>query len=125
LPPQPSEAWSFLPLGYLLSVAIEVPVLLVGLSARHPFRDRLLAGLWLTACTYPIVVVVLPYCVWQPFGRAAYLAVAESFAPLAECGLFWLAYGDRSARFRRGMLRDFAAIVAANLGSFLIGEYLL
>ena len=26
--------WSFLPLGYLLSIAVETPVLLVGLSPR-------------------------------------------------------------------------------------------
>ena len=46
-----SALWSFLPWGYLLTVAIEVPVLLVGLSAHHPLRDRLLAGLALTAFT--------------------------------------------------------------------------
>ena len=125
MPPPPHEAWTFLPVGYLLTVAIELPILLIGLSARHPLRDRLVAGLWLTACTYPVVVLVLPYVIWAPLGRPAYLAVAETFAPAAECGLFWVAYGSRTERFRWGMFRDFAAIVAANLASFLIGEYLL
>ena len=125
MPLDTNEAWSFLPIGYLLTVAIEVPVLLVGLSARHSFRDRIVAGLWLTACTYPIVVVVLPYCISESLGRGIFLAVAETFAPVAECGLFWLAYGDRAERFRRGMWRDFAAIVVANLASFLAGELVL
>ena len=121
---QPDEALRFLLIGYLLTVVVEVPVLLVGLSTRHPLRHRLVAGLWLTACTYPIVILVLPYVVWVPFGRLAYLSAAEVFAPVAECGLFWLVYGNRSDRFRWGMFRDFAAIVAANLASFLLGELL-
>jgi len=124
VPRDPNALWSFLLIGYLLTVAVEVPVLLVGLSARHTVRDRIVAGLWLTACTYPIVILVLPNLVCDPYGRGVYLAVAETFAPVAECGLFWLAYGDRAERFRRGMWRDFAAIVAANLASFAVGEVL-
>jgi hypothetical protein len=38
------------------------------------------------------------------------------FAPVAECALFWLAFG-KEARWR-----DFVAIVVANLASFLLGE---
>lgn len=125
MPPNPHEAWAFLPIGYLLSVAVEVPVLLVGLSRRHPLRDRLVAGLWLTACTYPIVVLVFPYVIWEPWGRPAYLVVAETFAPAAECALFWLAYGYPAERFRWGMYRDLLAIIAANAASFLLGEWLL
>ena len=43
--------------------------------------------LWLTACTCPVVVLVLPVL---PEGatRAAYLLAAELFAPAAECLLF-------------------------------------
>ena len=52
------ELWRFLPFGYLLTIAIETPILLFGLSPHHPKRRRLLAGVWLTACTYPIVVLV-------------------------------------------------------------------
>jgi hypothetical protein len=40
---------------------------------------------------------------------------------VAECTLFWLAFGSRQERFRPSMYRDFAAIVAANLASFLLG----
>jgi hypothetical protein len=124
VPPNAWESWTFLPIGYLLSVAIELPVLIVGLSRRHPLRDRFMAGLWLTACTYPIVVLVFPFLIWESYGRGAYLAVAETFAPMAECTLFWLAYGRREEWLRRGMFCDFATIVAANLASFLIGELL-
>ena len=77
MPLEPHEAWRFLLIGYLFTVAIETPVLLVGLSKGHRLRDRLLAGIWLNACSYPIVVLVFPYVVWAPFGRVAYLAVAE------------------------------------------------
>jgi len=45
-----------------------------------------------------------------------YLLVAELFAPVAECTLFWLAFG------KEAKWRDFGVIVVANLASFLAGE---
>lgn len=119
----PTELWRFLPLGYLLSILIETPVLLVGLSARHRLRRRLLAGIWLTACTYPIVTLVLPL-LFVNSSRTNYLIVAETFAPVAECVLFWLAFGREIEVGTRAMWRDFAAIVIANLASFAGGEIL-
>lgn len=119
----PSELWHFLPLGYLLSILIETPILLIGLSKRHSFGRRLFAGVWLTACTYPIVVLVLPL-VFAGVSRAVYLVVAETFAPVAECVLFWLAYGEAEQVGKISMWRDFGAIVVANLASFLVGEIL-
>lgn len=119
----PSELWRFLPLGYLLSILIETPVLLVGLSPRHSWRRKLLAGIWLTACTYPIVTLVLPL-LFVNSSRNSYLIVAETFAPVAECVLFWLAFGKETEAGRRSMWRDFAAIVVANLASFAAGEVL-
>ena len=89
----PSQLWRFLPLGYLFSILIETPVLLIGLSKRHPIKRRLFAGVWLTACTYPIVVLVMPL-VLAGASRAIYLVIAETFAPVAECALFWFAYGE-------------------------------
>ena len=56
--------------------------------------------------------------------RAIYLIVAETFAPVAECILFWLAYGETEQVGRASMWQDFAAIVVANLASFLGGEVL-
>jgi hypothetical protein len=114
--------WAFLPVGYLFSVLIETPVLLVGLSPRHPYGRRLFAGLWLTACTYPIVVLVLPEFFDTRDQRALYLWVAETFAPAAECALFWAAWGTRAEWGRRPMWRDFTAITLANLASFGLGE---
>ena len=116
-----SELWRFLLIGYPFTILIETPVLLIALSARHSFKRRLFAGIWLTACTYPIVVLVLPL-VFANFSRTTYLAVAETFAPVAECALFWSAYGTGDELGKRSMWQDFAAIVVANLASFIGGE---
>jgi len=114
------ELWRFFPIGYLVTIAIETPILLLGLSSRHTFRRRLLAGIWLTACTYPIVTLVLPI-VFVNHSRALFLLVAEIFAPVAECLLFWMAFGQKGDR---SIWRDFAVIVVANLASFGVGEIL-
>ena len=117
----PSDLWRFLVPGYLLTILIETPVLLIGLSKQHSIKRRLFAGVWLTACTYPIVVLVLPP-LFVNTSRGAYLLVAEAFAPVAECLLFWLAYGERNALGKSSTWRDFATIVVANLASFGVGE---
>jgi hypothetical protein len=120
----PEELWAFFPFGYLLSILIETPILLAGLSPRHSWKRRLFAGFWLTACTYPIVVLVLPLCFDLQEQRALYLAVAETFAPVAECALFWAAFGTPEERGRWSMGRDFLVITLANLASFGVGELL-
>ena len=112
---QPLELWRFLPIGYLLTIAIETPILLLGLSRNHSLTRRFLCGIWLTACTYPIVTLVLPLLLVN-YSRGFYLLIAETFAPVAECLLFWLAFGKETK------WRDFAVIVTANLASFLAGE---
>ncbi len=119
----PSDLWHFLTLGYLFSILIETPILLIGLSRRHSIQRRLFAGVWLTACTYPIVVLVL-YPLLVTTSRAGYLLVAETFAPVAECILFWLAFGSEEEAGKFSMWRDFIAIGVANLASFLGGEVL-
>lgn len=119
----PTELWRFLPLGYLLSILIEAPVLFFGLSGRHPPKRKFLAGIWLTACTYPIVTLVLPL-LFVHSSRSIYLVVAETFAPVTECVLFWLAFGKANEVGTRSMWRDFTAIVVANLASFTAGEVL-
>jgi hypothetical protein len=65
--------WHFVLVGYVLTVAIETPVLLIGLSRRHGLARRLFAGVWLNACSYPIVVLALPVLIQS---RPAYLTVA-------------------------------------------------
>jgi hypothetical protein len=115
------DLWRFLFIGYLLTVAVETPVLVLLLSKHHAPKRRLFAGLWLTACTYPVVVLVLPP-LFADSSRALYLAVAETFAPAAECALFYLAFGGKGSG--GATRRDFAVIVVANLLSFLAGEVL-
>jgi hypothetical protein len=117
----PNELWRFLPLGYLLTILIETPILCLGLSRRHPLNRKLLAGIWLTACTYPIVTLVLPL-LFTPDQRAQYLVVAETFAPVAECVLFWLAFGKTEEVGKASIWRDFITIIVANLASFGAGE---
>ena len=116
-----AELWRFLPLGYLLTILIETPILVLALSRRHSRGRKLLAGVWLTACTYPIVTLVLPL-LFAGSSRTVYLIVAEVFAPVGECVIFWLAFGSRSELGKPSMWRDFLAIVVANLASFLAGE---
>jgi len=108
--------------GYVITVAIEAPVLLVGLSRRHPIKHRIFAGLWLTACTYPILWLVLPEFFRLPEQHVLYLAVGETFVPIAECLLFWFAFGKAEPRSRAATIRDMVTIVIANLLSFGFGE---
>ncbi|MDQ2938337.1 MAG: hypothetical protein M3R67_12650 [Acidobacteriota bacterium] len=117
------ELWRFLPLGYLLTILVETPILLVGLSRRHAWKRRVWAGVWLTACTYPVVALVLPP-LFASRSRTLYLVTAEIFAPVAECFLFWLAFGEKKYVGKRCMWRDFIAIIVANLASFGVGELL-
>jgi hypothetical protein len=109
---------------YALTVLIETPILVIGLSRRHPLARRLFLGVWLTGCTYPIVALVLPSIFDLEQQRALYLAVAETFAPFAECVLFWWAYGAPGELRRGSTWRDFGVITVANLASFLTGELL-
>jgi hypothetical protein len=111
------DPWTFLLLGYAISAAIETPILLVGLSHPHGWARRLCAGLWLTACTYPMVILFFPHFFNPTSDRLAYLLAAETFAPVAECFLFWLAFRP-SGQVRR----DCICIVLANLASFGLGE---
>lgn len=116
-----SGLWYFLPFGYLLTISIEAPVLLFGLSQKLSFKQRSMCGIWLTACTYPIVVLVLPI-LFQDQPRWLYLSAAETFAPAAECAIFWLAFRKTGLLDSDDCFTCFLAIVAANLGSFGIGE---
>ena len=112
-----------MPLAYALTVALEMPVLLVGLSRSHPLKRKIAAGFWLTACTYPIVVLALPLLFdirHQASNYTMYLAVAETFAPLAECVIFALAFHHKYTP-RAERWRDYIAITLANLASFVIG----
>jgi hypothetical protein len=113
--------WLFLPIGYLTTILIETPVLIFGLSTKLSLKQKLLCGVWLTACTYPIVVLVLP-AIFLDNSRNLYLIVAETFAPLGECFFFWLAFRGKNLLETSDWIRSLVAIVLANLASFGIGE---
>ena len=120
----PEYLWRFLIVGYLVTIAIETPILIFGLSKRHPLKHRFFAGVWLTACTYPIVVLVLPTAFGvaeNPQAYPTYLLVAEIFAPVAECLLFWIVFGTAEPRSRGATIRDMVVIIVANLASFGFG----
>jgi hypothetical protein len=118
-----SDLWKFLPVGYLFTILIETPVLLVGLPKKVSIRQRLWLGVWLTACTYPIVILVLP-AMFYGRSRALYLLVAETFAPVGECFLFWLAFRNRNLLDKVEWVRSLIVILLANLASFGAGEVL-
>ena len=113
--------WYFLPIGYLTTILIETPVLIFGLSPKLSFKQKLLCGIWLTACTYPIVVLVLP-AIFLDYSRNLYLIVAETFAPVGECFFFWLAFRGKNLLDTNDWIRCLIAIILANLASFGIGE---
>src|SRR5262245_57427762 len=89
--------------GYLLTIVIEGTLLGALLSRRHPLWVRLFSAMWLTAYTYPIVWLVLPDLFSE---RWLYLLVAETFAPVAECALFWFAFIRPLPPDRRSTIRD-------------------
>ena len=90
----------------------------MALSRRHSPRVKLFAGFWLTACTYPVLWLVLPPLFDNYW---LYLLVGEMLVPIIECLLFWLVFVRGQPANRRATLRDLAAIVAANLASFGFG----
>ena len=114
----------FLIIGYVVTTAIEGPVLYFGLSDRISRSDRITYGLLLTAFTYPVVVIVLPtiFSMAGLTSRALFLVIAETFAPVAEVLLF--RFVSNQNLFRRPD-RDAFVIVFANLASFILGEAFL
>jgi hypothetical protein len=110
---------SFLPFGYLWTILLEGPILLASLSKGIPLGRRGFLAVWLTACTYPIVILVLPVLLDASKNRSIYLLVAESFAIVAECLLFVLAC---TPKVNLAFYRDLTVIAIANLTSFLVAE---
>jgi hypothetical protein len=108
--------------SYLITIAIEAPILWVALAPVHRWPSRLFAGVWLTACTYPLLGLVLPLALDPHTQRGWYALVGETLVPLAECLLFWVAFIQHRQLPRRVVVRDMAAIVLANLVSYGLPE---
>lgn len=121
----PAALWSFLPLGYALTVLLEAPVLWFGLAKVHAWKTRVVASFLLTGVTYPIVVLVMPLLIGAENRYGLYVLVAETFAPAAEVILFRLFFPQAATLPPRAQLRDAVAIFAANLCSFLVGGALI
>lgn len=114
--PDVESLWRWLPVGYVLTVLLETPVLWTGLRADHAKTTRLLAAAWLTGVTYPIVAVALPALLWPHTSYATYLVVAETFAITTEMALFRWRWG--------GTPRDLAVVGLANVVSAVAGGML-
>lgn len=115
--------WLFFPIGYLTTILVETPILILGLSPKITLKQKILCGIWLTACTYPVVILVLP-ALMQSFSRFSYLLVGELFAHFGECVIFWLAFRSRKDLETADWIRCFVAILMANFASFTAGEVL-
>lgn len=110
--------------GYLLTISLETPVLIFGLAKVYSLKEKVLAGISLTAFSYPFVAVIFPL-VFDPYEHyGTYILVSEVFAPLSEIALFtWLFQKGKELKPKE-RFNDFAVIVAANLLSYLTGELL-
>ena len=117
-----SELFLFLLFGYIATVAIELPVLMWGLSDRHSKSTKLTSGLLLTGFTYPIVVLVLPVIVSVLWGQTVYLVIAETYAPIVEVLFFRFM---TSKKLFAKPDRDAVVIILANVLSFLVGAAFL
>ena len=126
----PPEVWThsgilqFLVLGYFATVAVEIPILFFGLSARYSPREKIIWGLLLTAFTYPIVILVIPgiLTIAEIQNRLIYVTWAESYAAVVEV-MFFRYLAGRQILSRPD--RDAVVVVLANLCSFGIGELFL
>ncbi|MGD9684102.1 MAG: hypothetical protein AB7W16_23295 [Candidatus Obscuribacterales bacterium] len=107
--------------GYVLTVIFETAVLLLGLSRQHSIKRRLIAGVWLSAASYPFVIFLFPRLINPIELETVYRVVSETFAPLFECFLFWLVYYRLKEAPSDGLLRDMSTIVIANLFSYGMG----
>jgi hypothetical protein len=100
----------------LLTLAIEIPIVAVGLARWY--RVPPVLGVTIASAasllTHPVVWFVLPGWLAPMVGSLGYLLVAEGFAWLAEAGIFWLAT-------RRDPVRLLLLSLVANLASFAVG----
>ena len=109
----------FLLCGGIITIVIEGTVLWFGLGRRYSTGEKLFFAAWLTAATYPVVVLVLPSLMSTSEPRSSYLFAAESFAIIGECVLFTIGSVclDKPVYFK-----ELGVIAIANLISFAAGE---
>ncbi|MFI5261471.1 MAG: hypothetical protein ACHQZR_02805 [Candidatus Limnocylindrales bacterium] len=101
--------------AFLLTVAVEVPLVLFLLRRTEPDRLRLgLLIVFANLATHPIVWFVVPQVALV--GTMGYILLAEIWATAAEALFYWAAVRGLPAR------RALAVSVAANVSSFVVGQ---
>ena len=116
------ELFLFFLFGYVATVALETPVLMLGLSEQHSTQARLMFGFLLTAFTYPVVVLLMAATILPAWGQVAYLVIAETYAPVAEVLFFRFVLNKK---LFAAPARDAIVIVLANIFSFVVGAAFL
>jgi hypothetical protein len=108
-----------------VTTTAETLVLLVGLSKLHSLIQKICAGLWLNACSYPAVTLWLPAYLVTSGSRLSYVIGAEGLAVGMELILFLGVFGGPpGVATGASRARDCYAIIAANACSFVVGEVL-
>jgi hypothetical protein len=111
----PADAWFR---AFLLTLAVEAPIVALLLRRLEPSRTRLLVlVLFANLATHPAVWFVFT----QLFliGTPGYVVAAEGWAVGAEAVFYWSAFRGVSVR------RAIAVSLVANLASFLAGRLLV
>lgn len=103
----------------LLTLAIEIPIVAVGLARwyRVPAALGVPSAAAASLLTHPVVWFVLPGPLTPAIGGPGYLLVAEGFAWLVEAAIFWLAT-------RRDPVGLLLLSLIANLASLTAGGLL-
>lgn len=116
LPDSPTIAYA---IALLLTLAIEIPIVAVGLARWYRVPTALGVPIAAVASllTHPVVWFVLPGPLTPAIGEPGYLLVAEGFAWLLEAAIFWLAT-------RRDPVGLLLLSLIANLASFMAGGLL-
>jgi hypothetical protein len=101
--------------AFILTVAVEAPIVALLLARNGVGPARAVAwAMFANLATHPVVWFILPQLL--DIGTPGYTAVAESWAVLAEAGLYWLAVADLGAR------RALLVAVSANAASWAAGH---
>jgi hypothetical protein len=87
---------------FILRSHIETPILLVGLSPKVSFKQKLWCGAWLNACTYPNRDTGITGDLFRTI-PSSLSHRRRDIAPVGECLLFWTRI-QRQGYFRNGRL---------------------
>lgn len=106
-------------IALLLTLAIEIPIVAVGLGRwyRVPAVRGVAMAAGASLLTHPVAWFLLPGVLAPTLGWPGYLLIAEGFAWLVEAGIFWLAT-------RRDPVGLLLLSLGANLASFTAGGLL-